>query len=45
MLTESPLIDSNQPYFFEKKAKTLSTGELGLVSQPNAPKRNRLLFA
>jgi len=30
MLTESLLIDSNQPHFFEKKTKTLSTGELGL---------------
>ncbi len=29
-LTESLLIDSNQPHLFWEKVKTLSTGELGL---------------
>ena len=33
MLTESLLIDLNQPYLFWKKAKTLSTGELRLISK------------
>ena len=34
MFAESLLIDSNQPYFFEKKTKTPSTGELGLAATP-----------
>ena len=41
MLAESLLIDSYQPYFFEKKTKTLSTGELGLAPDPQfEPKRS-----